>query len=141
MRRAWQRLPPAAALQGAYWLCVGLWPLIHYRSFEAVTGPKVDRWLVRTITALISVVGSTLLLASARGRAVAPEVATLGLGSASALVGSDIYYTARGRIRPTYLLDVVAHVPLFALWARDLSGRRDQRMPGAGPARPVAGGQ
>ena len=36
-----------ARVQGAFNLVNGLWPLIHMRSFEAVLGPKRDRWLAR----------------------------------------------------------------------------------------------
>jgi len=30
-------------------LAFGIWPLILYRSFEAVSGPKTDHWLVKTV--------------------------------------------------------------------------------------------
>src|SRR5690606_20176976 len=47
--------------QGWYYLASGVWPLVHYRSFIAVTGPKADDWLVRTFGALIAVVGVELV--------------------------------------------------------------------------------
>src|SRR5438874_8318552 len=54
---------PAAALrrtsalaQGAYYVVSGVWPLLNMDSFEMVTGPKMDRWLVRTVGLLISVI-------------------------------------------------------------------------------------
>ncbi len=53
--------------QGAFWLAAGVWPLLHYRSFEAVTGPKQDDWLVKTIGGLIAVVGATLLRGAEAG--------------------------------------------------------------------------
>lgn len=36
-----------------------LWPLLHMRSFEAVLGPKTDRWLVRTVAGLMLTNGET----------------------------------------------------------------------------------
>ena len=38
------------------------------RSFEAVTGPNRDEWLVKTVGALVGVLGGGLLWAGARGR-------------------------------------------------------------------------
>lgn len=116
------RLARAAALgQGAFWLATGLWPLVHYRSFEAVTGPKEDDWLVKTIGGLIAVVGATLGLAGLRRR-VTPEIRLLGAASAAALSAADVYFTARGRISKVYLLDVVAEAPFLVAWAASARG-------------------
>ena len=41
-----------AIAQGAYFLGTGVWPLVLMPSFESVTGPKVDKWLVRTVGVL-----------------------------------------------------------------------------------------
>ena len=120
----------AAVGQGAFWLATGLWPLVHYRSFEAVTGPKEDDWLVKTIGGLIAVVGATLTVAGLRRR-VTPEVRLLGAASAAALSAADVWFVRRGRISKVYLLDVVAEAPFLAAWA--LAGRRGR---GAGPTIP-----
>jgi hypothetical protein len=45
--------------QGGYYLVTGLWPLVHLASFEAITGPKVDDWLVRMVGLLAAVIGAT----------------------------------------------------------------------------------
>jgi hypothetical protein len=34
--------------QGAFYLSSGVWPLISMRTFERITGPKTDKWLVKT---------------------------------------------------------------------------------------------
>ena len=52
------RLP---VVQGVYFLLTGVWPLLSIRTFEAVTGPKVDRWLVKTVGLLVAVIGASLL--------------------------------------------------------------------------------
>ncbi len=102
--------------QGVFWLVMGLWPLVHYRSFEAVTGPKEDDWLVKTIGGLIAIVGGTLLV-SARRRDPTPEAAVLGAGAATALAIADLRFVTRGRISRIYLLDVIAEAPFLVGWA------------------------
>jgi len=114
MRASVERL---AASQGAYYRATGVWPLVSLRSFEAVTGPKMEGWLVETVGALVSCVGSALLLAARRKR-VTPEMALLGAGSALALAAIDTIYTARRRISPIYLLDAVLELALAASWVR-----------------------
>lgn len=92
----------------------GLWPILHLRSFEAVTGPKVDKWLVKTIGGLIAAVGVALLVGSSeRSRGLR----VLGLTSAIALGAADVLFVARRRIRPVYLVDAAAEAGLTALWA------------------------
>ncbi len=46
-----------ASLQGIYYVATGLWPILNMRSFEMVTGPKRDKWLVKTVGALITAIG------------------------------------------------------------------------------------
>jgi hypothetical protein len=101
------------AVQGAYFVGTGVWPLVHLPSFERVTGPKTERWLVRTVGALTAVVGATLLVASGRRR---EDLATqvLAIGSAAALGLIDAQFVARGRIAPIYLLDAFAEALLIA---------------------------
>jgi hypothetical protein len=73
-----------------------VWPLVHLPSFERVTGPKTDRWLVRTVGALTAVVGAALLVAASRRR---EDLATqvLAIGSAAALGMVDAHFVARVR--------------------------------------------
>jgi hypothetical protein len=106
-----------AQLQGAAYLVTGIWPIIHRRSFEAVTGPKTDYWLVRAVGALISVIGATLLLGSRRPN-LPPEFPLLAAGSALSLSIVDIVGVAVRRISPVYLLDAVGELALVAAWAR-----------------------
>lgn len=111
-------IAPAQSLamgQGAYFLATGVWPLLHMKSFEMVTGPKTDDWLVKTVGGVVGVIGGVLMLAAARRR-VTPEIALLAAGSAGVLATIDAVYVARGRIAPIYLLDAVAEVGLMAGW-------------------------
>lgn len=104
-----------AQLQGVAYTITGIWPIIHRRSFEAVTGPKTDYWLVRVVGALITVIGGVLLLGSRRSK-LSPELAFLAAGSALSLAVVDIVAVAVRRISPVYLLDAVGELALVAAW-------------------------
>ncbi len=109
-------LPATVALaQGAYYLVTGIWPLLSIGSFQWVTGPKYDRWLVKTVGVLIAVIGGVTALAGRQGR-VTPEIALLATGSAAGMTAIDVVYVHRGRIRAIYLLDAAAEVGLIGLW-------------------------
>lgn len=99
-----------------YYLLTGVWPLLHLRSFVAVTGPKTDWWLVRTVGALIAVVGLALGASLYDANPLRPTVVLLALGSAVALALVDVVYVARGTIARIYLLDAAAEALLIAGW-------------------------
>lgn len=105
---------PVAIAQGAFFVATGLWPIVHMRSFERVSGRKRDHWLVKTMGGLIAVVGGTLIAAGMRGRQ--RETALLGASSASALAASDVIYASRGVISKVYLVDAAAELTIVALW-------------------------
>jgi hypothetical protein len=104
-----------AWLQGIYFFVTGIWPLVSIGTFQWVTGPKVDLWLVKTVGLLIAVIGLTILMAARRGR-IGAEVRFLAAGSAAALAAVDIVYALSDRIRDIYLLDAVAEIVLVVLW-------------------------
>jgi hypothetical protein len=101
--------------QGLFYVATGLWPLVDIDSFQRVTGPKTDLWLVKTVGVLVTVIGGTLLASAFRGSR-APEVALLGAGSALALAGIDTVYATKGRISPIYLADAAVEVGIAAGW-------------------------
>jgi hypothetical protein len=105
-----------ALAQGIYFLGTGVWPLVHMPSFEAVTGPKVDKWLVRTVGVLVGVIGGVLISAAARDR-VTDEVAALAIGSAAGLGIVETIYAAKGRIDRVYLTDALVEGEIAAAWA------------------------
>jgi hypothetical protein len=108
-------LQSLAALQAAYFLITGIWPLVHMQSFVAVTGPKHDLWLVRTVGVLVTVIG--LVLASAAWRDAIPlEIFLLAVGSSAALTSIDVVYVLKGTIDRIYLLDAVGEIVLIAAW-------------------------
>ncbi len=107
--------PQIARIQAIYFLITGVWPLLHIRSFEAITGPKMDRWLVKTVGVLVIAIGGSLGLA-ARAKRTPLDVALLGIASAGGLAAIDITYVAKRRISPVYLLDAIAELILVAAW-------------------------
>jgi hypothetical protein len=97
-----------------YYLLTGVWPIVHMRSFEAVTGRKHDRWLVKMVGALSLANGGTLAFGLRRTR-VADETVALALMSALAFAAIDVTYAARRRIRPVYLADAAVQMVAAAL--------------------------
>jgi hypothetical protein len=108
MRRA------ALGALAAYYVVTGAWPLLHMRSFEAVTGPKVDKWLVKMVGALAVGNGLALSAGALRERPSA-ETRVLAACSAAAFCAIDIIYVARGRIAPIYLGDVPVELVLAGM--------------------------
>lgn len=102
--------------QGVYYAATGVWPLLNIRTFQFVTGPKVDLWLVKTVGVLVSVIGIALTVAGLRRR-VSGEMVLLASGAAAGLTAIDGVYAARGRISKVYLLDALAEIALVAAWA------------------------
>ena len=102
--------------QGAFYVATGLWPIVSLRTFEAVTGPKADGWLVKTAGVLITAIGAGLTSAGLRGR-VTPDLKLVAVGAAAGLTAIDVVYVRRGRIAPVYLLDALAEVGLIGAWA------------------------
>jgi hypothetical protein len=130
MAQASGGLGVVAAVQGLYYLVTGAWPLVHIDSFQAVTGPKADLWLVYTVGALIGVVGLALLNAARAGRVTA-DIILLAAGAAVALTAIDVIFVARQVIAPIYLADAAAEVVLIAWWAVAAGRGRSPVMPSA----------
>jgi hypothetical protein len=107
--------------QGAFFIAAGLWPIVHLRSFEAVTGPKRERWLVKTVGALLAVAGTALAVAGRRRPEL--ETAVLGAGTAIALGAMDVWYAGRRRrISSVYLADAALELGIAGAWAAALPG-------------------
>jgi hypothetical protein len=110
-----------ASVQAAFYVGTGVWPLVHRRSFERVTGRKTDFWLAQTVGLTVTTIGIGLAHAVARRRGVPPELRTVAATSAAGLALVDFSFVARGRISKIYLADAAAEVALIAAWllARD----------------------
>jgi hypothetical protein len=104
-------------IQGVYFFLMGLWPIMSISSFEAVTGPKTEVWLVKTVGLLLIVIGFVLIMAAYRGR-IRFEMAILGIGSALALIIIELVYVTTRVISPIYLLDSIILILVVVGWIR-----------------------
>src|SRR5690348_5518371 len=100
-------LSVVAVVHACYYVFTGVWPLVHMRSFVAVTGPKTDLWLVNTVAVLVIAIGLPIGVAGARGT-IDAEVLVLAVGAAIGLAAIDITYVVKRVIAPIYLTDAVA---------------------------------
>jgi hypothetical protein len=118
LRDLWRRR--ILAFQSGYYVLTGLWPVVHYPSFEAVTGPKTDDWLVHTVGLLAFVIGAALGVAVARDRIRGPEVVVLAAGAALAFAGIDLWHALPGQIPRIYLTDAAVELSFIAAlaWTR-----------------------
>lgn len=104
-----------AVLHGVFYFLTGVWPLLSIDSFQRVTGPKRDLWLVQTVGVVIAVIGVTLTVAGFRN-APSVEVVVLAVGAALALAAVDVIFVSLRQISPIYLADAAAEVLLAAGW-------------------------
>lgn len=112
-----------AWIQGLYFLVTGVWPLVHVRSFMAVTGPKTDVWLVQTVGVLIIVIALTILLGAWQGK-VEKLAVFIAVGSALALTMVDIVFVLKRQISKIYLVDAAVELALLGGWCIVMLDRR-----------------
>lgn len=98
-------------IQSIYYALTGAWPVMHLPSFEAVTGPKSDDWLVHMVGLLTVAIAVTLWPRAGR---IAAPVRTLAVWAAASYLVIDVVYAALGVISPIYLLDAAAEIALIA---------------------------
>ena len=104
-----------AWIYAVYFMLTGIWPVVHIRSFMAVTGPKTDLWLVRTVGLLITAVGLCIAIAAARHQ-IELAILVLALASSGFLMLIDVIYVARRVIARIYLLDAAVEAVLIIAW-------------------------
>lgn len=107
-------LRAALQFQGAYYIGTGLWPLASRRAFEALTGPKMDWWLVQMVGLLAASIGTAIAIGASEERP-SRAVRTLAVLSALSFAGIDIVHAARRRISPIYLGDAMLELALAAV--------------------------
>ena len=114
-------------LQGVYYIITGLWPVVSIYSFELVSGPKTDDWLVKMVGLLAASIGLALLVA-ARGARPSVEGIVLGVVSALSFTAIDVFYVLDGTLLGVYLLDALLEVCIVVLLlAGWMVGRRRRR--------------
>ncbi|NJC68578.1 hypothetical protein HC031_02395 [Planosporangium thailandense] len=103
------------AAQGGYYLVTGVWPLLHFRSFTTVAGPKPDRFQTQVAGALFAAAGLALLA----GRPLETGTRVLSGATAAAAMLMDLAYLPR--IRKIFLAEACVEA---AFLAAALRGRR-----------------
>lgn len=98
-----------AGAHAGYLIATGIWPIVHRKTFERVTGPKRDFWLVRVVGGLVAVTGVALGVAVVRGRR-SPEMQAVAAGSAAVFAVADVW-AGKNQSRIYF-----ADVPLQALF-------------------------
>lgn len=101
------------SLYSPYLVATGVWSLVDRRSFERVTGPKQDYWLVQTVGALAIVIGLSVGVA-VRRRAEEPE--TIVLGAASCIAFGLASVRASQTESRAYLADALLETAFLAAW-------------------------
>lgn len=114
--------------QSVYYVVTGLWPLVHLSSFEAVTGPKTDDWLVHMVGLLAAAIGIALGVAVRRAE-VGAAIGVLAISSALAFAAIDLWYGLSGRISAIYFADAIVQLFLVILL---LMAKRPATQPPAG---------
>jgi hypothetical protein len=117
----WQRVSGPAVIgevQGWFNVVGGAWPLLSLRTFEAIFGPKADRWLEYTVAGLLVTNGACQIIAARRGET--DTARRLGGGTALTLLAIDVVFVPAGVIRWTYLIDAALEAGWLGLWARTL---------------------
>jgi hypothetical protein len=104
--------PRLARLHAAYLGATSIWPLFDMRSFEAITGPKRDDWLVRTVSLIVLSIAGTLWSSDGRSR----DTRMLGAVSAATLGSVSLIAPWLARNSRVYLLDAVFEFLFAAAW-------------------------
>lgn len=107
-----------AAGHAAYYVVTGAWAVLDRTSFERVTGPKHDYWLVRLVGGLAVAVGASLGAAVVTGRRSRDDT-TLAFATSLAFVVADVH--AARTVSRVYLGDVVVHAIFLPAWFRPWS--------------------
>lgn len=101
--------------QGFYYFITGIWPLLNIETFMHVTGHKNDIWLVKTVGALVAVIGLALINTGLR-EDFSQDMLILSIGSAFGLMIIDIIYVMKKVISKIYLLDAAAELTIVLYW-------------------------
>lgn len=93
-----------------------MWGLLDIVSFMAVTGLKVDIWLVKTVSALLVAVSLNWLYALFTGKTEQGTVILAG-STSLALLCIELYYGLNDVISPVYLADALLQFIFLGIWS------------------------
>jgi hypothetical protein len=102
-------------VQAIFYFVTAVWPLLHIKSFEFVTGPKKENWLVYTVSVLLLGYCGSIFYGMRSENFPSPELVVLSALNALGLMLIDIIFVVRGTISKVYLGDAAAELILFIL--------------------------
>lgn len=105
------RLKALLYFQSGYYFVTGFWPIVSIGTFQLVTGPKIDLWLVKMVGLLAMVIGATIGFHAWSGRR-STELLVLSFGSIAAFTLIDTIYALSGVISKIYLADAAVEIGL-----------------------------
>jgi hypothetical protein len=108
-----------ALIQGIYFFITGVWPIVSMKTFLAITSPKTDLWLAKTVGLVLASIAATLMYAAITA-GVNPAVTFLAISSAAMLAVVEFIYVSRRVISPVYLGDAFAELILIGWWSVSL---------------------
>jgi hypothetical protein len=115
--------------QALYYLITGIWPLVSLRTFEIVTGPKTDDWLVQTVGVLAAAIGATLLVGAWR-RPPNRETLTLAVLAILSFASVDVVFVLNGTISRIYMADAAIQAILLVTLGAGYLRREAQPLSG-----------
>ncbi|MGV9013135.1 MAG: hypothetical protein ACOH13_11120 [Flavobacteriales bacterium] len=97
-----------------YLLIGGAWPLLSLRTFEEVTGPKSDHFLVRTVALILVLVASILF--TQRKPPVERSAVFTAMGISCILGSVALFSAAGGWVWKVYFIDGGMHLLFASAW-------------------------
>jgi hypothetical protein len=101
--------------QAIYYYSTALWPLLDMNSFMEISGPKNDKWLVKTVSVVLLAV-SNAILAAVYLQNISVPVIILSISCCIGLLVIDIYYVRMKVILRVYLADATIEFFLLTGW-------------------------
>ena len=118
------------AAQGAYYMLIGAWPLIHFPSFARFVGLPVNPFQAHAFGALLVVVGG-VLLESVRRETSEALATLLGLAAAAAIALVEAMWLPRfGIMTPLWIdlgVQVALALTLGLFYPREITAARVNR--------------
>src|SRR5690554_6350599 len=102
---------------GIYYLITALWPLISIKTFELVTGPKVDKWLVYTVSCLLIAPSFLYIYTGLNEELISPLIIFLAFTNGILLILIDVIFVLKKVIWKTYLVDAILQIILLTFLA------------------------
>jgi energy-converting hydrogenase Eha subunit E len=81
----------------------------------AVSGPKTDIWLVKTVSVVLAAIGLSLIV-QAVSNSLSLPILILALCNSIGLSFIDFYYSLRNVISKVYLADAFLEIVFFFIW-------------------------